>query len=227
MELFIDRYITINRLKPYLKRTNNNLKRALFLYELNLEYSSQLYKLLSILESSLRNLVNERCIELFGYDWITNIRYDIHLKIINKILRTTTATEKTRLELEKILSIQESIVKDTIDKLKEYNKPMTNDYLVSGSTFSFWTRLFNKAYESTLWNKSLSNIFNKKLTRNKVEDILNEFRWLRNRIAHNECIINMKHSPEKYYNKILNFLEIIDSKLSNWAKKQINQELFE
>ena len=192
-------------MKPYLKRTNNNLKRALFLYELNLEYSSQLYKLLSILETSLRNLVNERCIELFGYDWITNIRYDIHLGILDSFSKTSKSTEKTLNVIDKIFSIQESIVKDTIDKLKEDNKPMTNDYLVSGSTFSFWTRLFNKAYESTLWNKSLSNIFNKKLTRNKVEDIFNEFRWLRNRIAHNECIINMKHSPEKYYNKILTF----------------------
>ena len=35
------------------------------------------------------------------------------------------------------------------------------------------------------------------------------------------------YSPENYYNKILKLLEIMNPKLSVWAKKQINQELFE
>lgn len=227
MELLIDKYITTARLKPYLKRTDNNLKKALDLYGLNLEYSCQLYKLLSILETSLRNLINERCKKLFGYDWIINIKYDIHPDIMNRILNTTTATEKTRAEFEKISFIQESIVKDAIDKLKDDKKPITNDYLVANLVFGFWTRLFNKTYEGVLWNKSLSTIFNKKLSRNNAEDLLNEFRWLRNKIAHNGCVIDMKYSPQKYYNKILNFLEIIDPKLSNLAKKWINTDLFE
>lgn len=228
MELFIDKYITIGRLSPYLKRCNNNPKKALTLYEINMAYSSELYKLLSILEISLRNLINERCIKLFGYDWITNIKYDIHLHILNSFYNTNenyVITKNTFVIMEKIFSIQESMIKDTIARLKEENKPMTNDYIVSRSLFGFWTNLFNRVYEATLWNKSLANIFNKQFTRNKIEHILNEFRWLRNRIAHNGCVIDMKYSPEIYCNKILKFLEIIDPKLSSWASRQLDMEL--
>ncbi|WP_300716215.1 hypothetical protein [uncultured Brachyspira sp.] len=145
--------------------------------------------------------------------------------MVDRILKTTSATEKTRMEIEKIFSIQESMIMDTIKRLKEENKPITNDYIVSRSLFSFWTRLFNRAYENILWDKSLTNIFNKQFTRNKAEHILNEFRWLRNRIAHNGCVIDMKYSPEIYCNKILKLLEIIDPKLSAWSNKQIDMEL--
>ena len=128
--------------------------------------------------------------------------------------------------MDKIFSVQESIIKDAMDRLKEEDKPITNDYIVSRSIFAFWINLFNKTYENILWDKSLTNIFNRQFTRNKIEHILNEFRWLRNRIAHNGCVIDMKYSPENYYNKILNLLEIMNPKLSDWAKKQVNEELF-
>ena len=228
MELFVDKHITKNRLSPYLKRSNNNLKKALALYEVNIAYSSELYKLLSILEISLRNHINERCIKLLGNDWITNIKYDVHLHILNSFHNTNenyVITKNTFTVMEKIFSIQENMIADTIERLKDENKPITNDYLVSRSLFSFWTRLFNKAYEATLWNKSLATIFNKQLTRNKAEQTLNEFRWLRNRIAHNGCVIDMKYSPEMYCNKILKLLEIIDPKLSIWSNKQVDMSL--
>lgn len=227
MELFIEEHITLSRLKTYLDKSNNNLKRALILYEINISYSSELYKLLSILEISLRNHINRRCIKLFGDDWMTNIKYGIHFKMMEITLKTTSATEKTRKGTGKIFSIQEDIIDDTIKRLDEDHKPIDSDNLVSNVVFGFWTNLFNRAYENILWDKSLTNIFNNQFGRKEIEHILNELRQLRNRIAHHECIMNAKYKPQKHYKKIINLLEAIDPKLSNWAKKQINRKLFE
>ena len=227
MDNFVNDYLTTNRMKPYLEKTKNNLKKALKLYEMNIDYSCQLYKLLSILEISLRNLVNKKCVDLFGDDWIINLEYDIHFKVMDRLFMTFSATTKTRLETENIFIIQEDIVKNAITKIKKENKPLTNDNVVSNTVFSFWVRLFSKAYKDILWGGVLSCIFKEKFQRSTIEHSLNELRQLRNRIAHNECIISMKYSPQKHYNRIISILNAIDPKLEKWAKKQVKRKIFE
>ena len=109
----------------------------------------------------------------------------------------------------------------------EDGKLITNNYLVSRLNFGFWTRLFSKNYESILWNKYLHKIFNKKVQRKEIEIKLNEFRRLRNRIAHNECVLNMEYSIIEYYDKIISFLYDIDENLVYWIEKEVSRDLFE
>ena len=77
-----------------------------------------------------------------------------------------------------------------------------------------------------LYKKYLYRIFNSKLNRQKAEHLLNEFRWLRNRIAHNEPILYMKHKPQKYYKKITEFTESMNSNLTKIIKDTVSQDLF-
>ena len=192
---------------------------------MNLEYSSQLYKVLSLFEVFLRNSINNQ-LSIINTNWIIKLN-NLHIQILHNVLNTSTATEKTVQTFKEIFSIQENLIENVSDDLKLDKKPITNNNMVSRLTFGFWTRLFNKTYEDMLWKKYLHKVFSVKLTRKKVEHTLNEFRWLRNRIAHNEPILYMKHTPQDYYKRVIEFIELIDNDLAKFAKKTVSQDLFD
>ena len=74
-------YISEDRLKPYLVKTGYNLKEATELYKINLKYSSQLYKVLSLFEVFLRNAINNELITV-DMNWILKLD-NIHIQILN------------------------------------------------------------------------------------------------------------------------------------------------
>lgn len=218
------KYLSEDRLKPYLIKTGYNLKEAIELYKINLEYSSQLYKVLSLFEVFLRNAINNELITI-DINWILKLD-NIHIQILNRLLGTSMVAESTIQNFKNIFNIQENLIKDAYDSLILDKRPITNGYLISRLTFGFWTRFFNKVYEDMLYKKYLYKIFNSRLNRQKAEHLLNEFRWLRNRIAHNEPILYMKHKPQKYYEKIMEFTESMNSNLIKIIKDTVSQDLF-
>lgn len=218
------KYLSEDRLKPYLNKTGYNIKEAIELYKINLEYSSQLYKVLSLFEVFLRNAINNELITI-DINWILKLD-NIHIQILNRLLDTSMVTESTIQNFKNIFNIQENLIQEAYNNLILDRKPITNGYLISRLTFGFWTRFFNKVYEDMLYKKYLYKIFNSKLNRQKAEHLLNEFRWLRNRIAHNEPILYMKHKPQKYYEKIMEFTESMNSNLIKIIKDTVSQDLF-
>ena len=110
--------------------------------------------------------------------------------------------------------------------LNEEGKPISNDYLVSRLNFGFWTKLFNKYYESEMWNKCLYKIFKKPIKRGFIESRLHELRRIRNRIAHNECILNLKHTLLEYYDFVIDIVSVIDFSVVDWLQKQMSRDLF-
>ena len=118
------------------------------------------------------------------------------------------------------------MITKTIDKLKEENKIINNNSILSNLVLGFWLRMFSKVYDTTFWHRKFCKIFNNQIKRGCIEKEINEFRRLRNRIAHNEVILTMHYTPKQYYDKIVKFIEIIDTKLSTWAKNQVSQDLF-
>jgi hypothetical protein len=218
------KYLTEDRLKTYMSLADNDREKSIELYKINLEYSSQLQILLSWLEVILRNSINNAMVRLDD-NWIVNFETTNQnlLNNFKKIIKNPRTISFYRTFFE----TQNNLIKRAIDDLKEDNKPRTNNYIVSRLTFGFWTRLFNKKYEGTLWNRHLYSIFNKKLQRQSVEDNLNNFRRLRNRIAHNECILNMDIRPLDFYNDIISFLSFIDEEITSWIEKEVSRALFE
>ena len=60
-------FLSEDKLKPYLNMVNDDKEKAIKLYELNLEISSQFYKLIQILEVSSRNIFNKYDIGIIGF----------------------------------------------------------------------------------------------------------------------------------------------------------------
>ena len=217
-------YLSKERLNKYLEVANNNKEKAIELYEANLKYSSKMYILLSCFEVFLRNSINIQMAK-YNIDWILNISF-LNSKILNNLRKTKSANKETIIFYKKFFEKQTNMLNTAIFSLQEDNKTINNNYLTSRLNFGFWTRLFNKSYETEIWNKYLYKIFNKPIKRGLIEFRLNELRRLRNRIAHNECILNLKHTPLEYYDFIIEFLSMIDLDITNWLKKQMSRDLF-
>ena len=220
----LETYLSKERLNKYLEVANNNKEKAIELYEANLKYSSKMYILLSCFEVFLRNAINIQMAK-YNIDWILNISF-LNSKILNNLRKTKSANKETIIFYKKFFEKQTNMLNTAIFSLQEDNKTINNNYLTSRLNFGFWTRLFNKSYETEIWNKYLYKIFNKPIKRGLIEFRLNELRRLRNRIAHNECILNLKHTPLEYYDFIIEFLSMIDLDITNWLKKQMSRDLF-
>ena len=78
----------------------------------------------------------------------------------------------------------------------------------------------SKNYESFIWNKFLKKVF--KTSRGLLQKDINELRRLRNRIAHNECILS--YNIEDVKDKIFNIFSPIDTKLIDIIK-EMSQDL--
>lgn len=216
----LEKFLSKERLSKYLILANDNKEEAIKLYELNLKYSANLYVVLSCFEIVLRNLINGEMIK-YSSNWILNLSI-IDNKIMNNLGKMKQLNANTIMYYKEFFKEQEKLIKEADNSLKKDRKNIDNNYLVSRLNFGFWTRMFNKYYETELWNKYLYKIFKKSIKRGYIEAKLNELRRLRNRIAHNECVLNLKHKPIDYYDFIIELL----TNITNWIEKQVSRDLF-
>lgn len=185
----INYYLSNPRFNIYLVKTNNNIDNAYQLYKANIELSEAFYPILSVLEVSLRNAVNETLKSHFNDPyWFKN-----------------------NLPVEFL-----PFVSEATQKLTAQRKNITADRITAELNFGFWNRLFNRNYAGLLW-KPIRLIFKnmpKHLRqRDKVADILYRIRTLRNRIYHYEPIFANLQDIENQYKEMLIFLAWIDNDL--------------
>jgi hypothetical protein len=215
----IQNYISKKRLEKYLSLADNDTVKAVNLYKLNIQYSSQIYAILSCFEVFFRNFVNNVMIEV-DVDWIQNLSI-IHEKILyNTKYYQKIYNNKANKNLEYFFTIQENLVSKTKERLNEAKKPINNSYLVAELTFGFWENLFNKNYETEIWNKYFQNKIDIEL--GKLEKEINSFRILRNRIAHNECIL--KYNLPIYIKRVFNILDLLDINLKDFIKEVVGPQ---
>ena len=174
----MENFLTENRLKKYLLFTNNNIKRSLELYDLNVKVSESFYALLCYFEVFLRNFCNEKLIKEIGENWFDN-----------KILKGNNKN-KSQKTIEEIEKTKSKIIKYKQEK-KIINYIPTNADIVSNLEFGFWSNLFCANYENTIWAPYLKQIF-VGFTRKELFKIINNIRKLRNRIFHYEPIFLIK-----------------------------------
>ena len=108
---------------------------------------------------------------------------------------------------------------ETADKIEKDGKKVTNDRLISELTFGFWIHLCTKSYKPKFWDKKgfielvfpnytvSSNLRNISLIQKDLRDVLK----LRNRISHQEIIINGNRTPEESYKLIQTLLHTLSS----------------
>lgn len=139
-------------------------------YHYNLKLAEALYPAINILETCLRNAINNGLILKFkASDWYEDPSLQLNWK------------ESTKLENAK-------------NELGRIKVNYTPDDLIASLSFGFWTGLFSQHYENSLWRDKdlLKNVFPRasKYDRKRalISNKINPIRELRNRISHHEAI---------------------------------------
>lgn len=114
-------------------------------YRQNIYLSEKYYILLSILEISLRNSVDEYFKRYISKDWLSN-----------KILHRDTLYR----------------IKEAENKIFQRKEVLSHDKLIAELSFGFWTSLFRKSYSNMMRTKDIKQIFPN--IPNKNEKIINK-----------------------------------------------------
>ena len=196
--------LSTERIGTYLKNAKGDPCEAIRLYEQNTALSESLYSVLQGLEVSVRNAMHRTLAEGFGrFDWY-------------KVVKLSTSESER--------------VQDAMDTIARNNKTLTPDRMVSELTFGFWVAILTKHYAPELWIPHLHRAFpHKALGHQTVHQRLNKIRFLRNRVAHHECILN--RDLESDYCEIIEALGWICPETSAWIRETTRfeksfQELF-
>lgn len=162
------------RMNRYLQACNSDTKKTMTLYRLNLRLSQQLFTIISCFEISLRNSIDNHCINNLGSDWLKN------------------AASKNGIFDNHNCRLTFSNINNAVTKL---GKSYSHNKLVAELGFGFWRYIFAQ-YQITATGRTLLKIFpakpistttiqyNQTFVFNQLALINN----LRNRIAHHEPI---------------------------------------
>ena len=189
----LEKFLSREKLEPYLKETNNNREKALKLFKYNLEVSSQMYKALQIFELATRNIFNIYLSKRYGFNWIN--RTEILSGNNNKNCKLN----------EDIMRVKNKFIED--------NKKFNNNDIISSLTMGFWVNLLSFDNNDKLWQPTLKKIFTG-YERSIIHDIFIGIKEIRNRIAHQETIFNK--DINKIYNDICFILKIYSNDLYKW-----------
>ncbi len=180
--------ISTPRFSKYLSFCGNNKRRALKLYRANLFLSQKLYSVIGQFEVVLRNSIDRHYRSKFGQEWLANsVQIGGFLDSIG-------------------LEDSYHSVQDGIHRLKE---KYSEDSLVAGLTFGFWTYLFSEPVFVAGGNTLLNAFSNRPFGTNQKKIFKELFRVneIRNRIAHYEPLcfdtktgsISTAYPAKRYY----------------------------
>ena len=159
------RFLSQERLGPYLALASDDLRHAVHLYERNTSLSEALYGLLQGLEIPLRNAMHSSLSAGLGReDWYDAIAWRV---------------------------AQQEQTNNAKASLMSKGKPASPGRMVAELTFGFWVGLTGPKYSVNLWEQHLYKAFpNAKLGRKQLNKRLESIRLLRNRVAHHEPILS-------------------------------------
>ncbi|MBQ8459628.1 Abi family protein [bacterium] len=155
-------------------------------YLYNIELSKSLYPLLSLLEITLRNRINQAIEKTIKSNWLIQEfeRQDI---LLNG-------------EYKKLLDAKQKLI-------KKGHKNINKDDLIAELSLGFWIHLCTKRYKTKLWHAQgfFRTVFADypnfsefdKLS--KIFPILQIMLQLRNRVSHHEIIINHPYGIKNCY----------------------------
>jgi hypothetical protein len=165
----LTRGVSAVRLQRYIAIGRGDTAHALRLYMWNTALSESLYGPLQGIEITLRNKIDERLTTFYGSQWYDNPRIGIQFA-------------------------QQRQINDAKSSLQFQRKPLDHSRMIAELNFGFWVGLLGRQYEN-LWRSQLRQIFintPSPLLRKDAHKALNEIRFLRNRIAHHEAILQRR-----------------------------------
>ncbi|MBO6087416.1 hypothetical protein J6P92_03615 [bacterium] len=185
-----------NRLSFYKYDSKDTDSMALERYLYNIEVLKSLYPLLSILEISLRNRINQAIETVVKSNWLLNELNNQNILLPN--------------EYKKLLDAKQKL-------LNKGHKNICTDDLIAELSLGFWIHLCTKRYKTVLWHRQgfFRTVFADypnfsefdKLS--KVFPILQLMLKLRNRVFHHEIIINHSYGINNCYKDLRRLLGYI------------------
>lgn len=162
------------RMSRYLSACGNNTKKAMTLYRKNLKLSQETFTIISCMEISLRNAIDEHYLHTLGSDWLRN-----------------AATTGGIFDIRSCINAKQ-IINETVSKLGHY---YSHHKLVAELGFGFWRYLF-APHQFAAARRTLLAVFPSKPRSTPNTQYNNAFIFsqlalvndIRNRIAHHEPI---------------------------------------
>jgi len=172
-----ERVFSAKRMRPYIDACGGNSEKAVALFEYNSRVGAELWLLISHIEISLRNALNEQMIDLakkrnYQYSWLTDEENILGSKNENPSHTLFNEIEKAKKRIQK------------------KQKALTDSQLVADLSLSFWSRLVSKSY-TNIW-PDLASAFPNMNSREQTLafEVINDLTLMRNRIAHHERVWN-------------------------------------
>lgn len=180
----IEASLSPERFKTYLNRAGGDRTKATRLYERNTYLSEALYGVTQAVEVTLRNSIHRILSSAYSSMWF----------------------ERVKLEHP-----QTKMIDEARQRILDQRKGVTSGRVVAELNLGFWTALLAAKYEKEFWVPYLHGGFPNALTkkaspagqtslckidRAEIHKRLEELRWLRNRIAHHEPILQFDLSTK-------------------------------
>ena len=199
------------RFQTYLNMAQGNQKLASKLYIHNAELAAALFLPLNVTEVTLRNAIDKAFTNQFGNSWYHEKKIKRHI------------TEKAARKLKSI--------KGVLMRKEIYN----HSQIMANLSFGFWVDAFdeNRFYE--FWQKEINASFpnwkekfpNTEVhdVRDKIRNIIEPIRELRNRIAHHEPILKM--NVKDTHQNMIQLTTLICKETAKWMEQnsKVNEVL--
>ena len=186
----LERTLSADRLTPYRATVDNDLGRAVRLYEQNVLLAESLYGILQGLEVALRNTIHAQLAEDYGQ---------------------AAWWDAIRLEAEQL-----AMLRNAKEILKRAGRPPDAGRIVAELAFGFWTGLISPKYEG-LWRDHLVKIVPRRpMQRVELHTRLTSIRKLRNRVAHHEPILG--RPLQKDVNQIFDTIAWLSPMTARWVR---------
>lgn len=172
-----ERWLSAERLAPYLDACNGDVERALDLYEWNVSLSQIVMREIAHFEVALRNAYDRVMLEHWEGDWLLDDNSPARMPLLRKSERGELDANYTN----------RRIINAASAKLPHGS---SHGALVASLTLGFWVHLTDRSREAAIWRTCLYHAWPKGTKRQELQRSLNGILHVRNRAAHAERLFN-------------------------------------
>ena len=178
---WVERWLSPERLAPYLEASECDAEKALELYRWNVALGQFLMRDISYFEVALRNAYNDTMEARWDGErhWLLDGDSPVRRPVMRKSGKGTVDVNR----------INRKIIDVAVSGLPE---GFSSGDLVSNLTLGFWVHLTDRSREAVIWRTGLYAAWPKGTGRVALQNRLDGILRVRNRIAHNERLFNPK-----------------------------------
>lgn len=172
-----ERWLSPERLAPYLSTCGGDVTRALDLYKWNASFAQALMRDISYFEVALRNAYDRTMRESWVGDWLLDDGSPARMPLVRRSKRGELDANRTN----------RRIIDAAVAGLP---RGFTHGSLVASLTLGFWVHLTDRSREAAIWRTCLYRAWPKGTERASLQHSLNGILRVRNRAAHAERLFD-------------------------------------